>query len=70
MTATVSYEKKKVAAEWQSSFPELTQYAENKLYKLLGPLIIGIELIKLPRSPKYRPHFRYKHNLFIKLYFL
>lgn len=49
--------KKRVIEDWQNAFPQLTSYAQGKLYKVLGPIIIGVELIKLPRTEEYRPHF-------------
>jgi hypothetical protein len=49
--------KKKITEEWLNAFPQLTEYAQNKLYKVVGLTIIGIELIKLPRTESYRPHF-------------
>ena len=49
--------KKEILTDWQKEFPELTVYGANKLLKIVGPVIIGLELIKLPRTPEYRPHF-------------
>lgn len=49
--------KKKVIEDWQNAFPQLTLYAQDKLYKVVGSIIIGLELIKLPRADEYRPHF-------------
>lgn len=49
--------KKIITEEWIKSFPNLNAYTQNKLYKVLGPLVIGIELVNLPRSKNYRPHF-------------
>jgi hypothetical protein len=49
--------KNKVIDDWQNAFPQLSLYARDKLYKIAGPIIIGLELIKLPRTPEYRPHF-------------
>ena len=49
--------KKKVIEDWQNAFPQLTLYDQDKLYKVVGPVIIGLELIKLPRTDEYRPHF-------------
>lgn len=49
--------KKKVTKDWLNAFPKLSAFAQNKLYKIAGPTIIGIELIKLPYSEEYRPHF-------------
>lgn len=49
--------KKIIKEEWLKAFPGLSAYTQNKLYKVIGPLICGIELINLPRSEDYRPHF-------------
>jgi hypothetical protein len=49
--------KKKVIEDWKNAFPQLALYAQDKLYKVVGTTIIGLELIKLPRTEEYRPHF-------------
>jgi hypothetical protein len=49
--------KKKVTEDWLSVFPQLSEFSQNKLFKVVGSCIIGIELIKLPHSDDYRPHF-------------
>jgi len=49
--------KKIVTKEWLRAFPSLRPYAQNKLYKVIGAFICGIELIKLPHIDSYRPHF-------------
>ncbi|GEN71298.1 hypothetical protein [Chryseobacterium lathyri] len=49
--------KKIIKEEWLSAFPGLSAFSQNKLYKIIGPAICGIELINLPRSENYRPHF-------------
>jgi len=49
--------KKKLSQDWQNTFPELSLFSRDKLYKTLGPIIIGLELIKLPFDDDYRPHF-------------
>ncbi len=49
--------KKQVAEDWQNAFPQLTVHAQNKCYKIVGPIITGLELVKLPKSEDYRPHF-------------
>jgi hypothetical protein len=49
--------KKKIIDDWQNAFPQLSLYSPNSLYKVLGPVVVGIELIKLPRTEEYRPHF-------------
>lgn len=49
--------KKNVTEDWLNSFGQLSAFAQNKLYKVVGSCIIGLELIKLPHSEEYRPHF-------------
>jgi hypothetical protein len=49
--------KKSVYASWLNHFTDLSAYNKGNFYKVLGPNIIGIELIKLPFSEDYRPHF-------------
>jgi len=49
--------KKAMASNWLFAFPELTVYEQNKFYRIAGCVILGLELIKLPRSEDYRPHF-------------
>lgn len=49
--------KKIITEKWLRAFPDLSAFAQNKLYKIIGPFICGIELINLPRSENYRPHF-------------
>lgn len=49
--------KKKITEDWLYSLPQLSAYAQNKLYKVVGCCVVGIELIKLPYSEEYRPHF-------------
>lgn len=49
--------KKKASEEWKHAFPQLSFYAQNKLYETVGPIIIGIELIKSPFTDAYSPYF-------------
>lgn len=49
--------KRIITEEWLRAFPGLGAYAQNRLYKIIGPFVCGIELINLPRSENYRPHF-------------
>jgi hypothetical protein len=49
--------KKRIAEEWLIFIPQLSVFAQNKLYRVVGCSIIGLELIKLPHSQEYRPHF-------------
>jgi hypothetical protein len=49
--------KKSVCTQWEQALPELGSFAYNKFYKIQGPTVLGLELIKLPRIEEYRPHF-------------
>lgn len=49
--------KKRNFEEWLISVPQLSAFAQNKLYRIVGCTIIGIELVKLPKVEDYRPHF-------------
>jgi hypothetical protein len=49
--------KEKITEQWLNAFPQLSVFGQNKFYKIVGCCVIGIELIKLPRSEEYRPHF-------------
>jgi hypothetical protein len=49
--------KKKITEDWLNAFPQLSVYSQNKLYKTIGPLIIGLELIKSPFTDSYSPYF-------------
>jgi hypothetical protein len=57
MTEKFKQLKKYVTESWQSAFPQLTAFTPTKLYKIVGPVIIGLELIRLPFAEEYRPHF-------------
>lgn len=49
--------KREVIADWRKAFPQLSFFAQNKLYKAVGPIIIGLELIKSPFTSAYSPYF-------------
>lgn len=48
---------KKIANEWSENFSDLSVYTQNKLYKILGSFVIGIEILNLPRTEDFRPVF-------------
>lgn len=50
--------KKTIINEWSEDFRSLSIYTQNKLYKILGPFIIGLELSKLSWSDEFRPTFK------------
>ncbi len=43
--------------EWLIVFSQLGAYNQNKLYKIVGPCLIGIEIIKSPHTDSYSPYF-------------
>ena len=49
--------KKQVTEDWQNAFPQLVKYSQSKYYKILGSVLVGIELVKPPLIDKYSPHF-------------
>ena len=49
--------KKKTTNDWLSAFPNISALAQNRLYKVIGCCIAGIEFVTLPGSEEYRPHF-------------
>lgn len=49
--------KKEIANDWLNKFPQLSIYTNSKLYKIIGPIAAGIEIVKLPRADEYRPYF-------------
>ena len=57
MSASLKDIKRKVIEDWKLAFPQLSGYSQNKLYKVTGPIVVGIELVSLPRTEAYRPHF-------------
>ncbi len=44
-------------SKWVEEFPQLRKVGRNKYYKLIGPLLVGIELIKAPMSEGVCPYF-------------
>lgn len=51
-----SQAKKQITEVWLNAFPQLRPYSQDKLYKIIGCFVVGLELIKLPRIDNYRPH--------------
>ena len=49
--------KRKGIEEWRHAFPQLTLYSQNKLYKVVGSCILGIEFIQSPHIENYTPYF-------------
>jgi len=49
--------KMHIVKDWLGALPQLTAYSQSKLLKIVGPTLMGIELLRLPRMNKYRPCF-------------
>lgn len=52
--ATDNKFKKQTATQWVQAFPGLKALAQNKLYKIVGPFLLGLD-IDPQSSGKYRP---------------
>ena len=48
--------RKKNIQEWLTAFPQLSEFSTNKLLKIVGPLLVGVEIIQI-NTEEYRPHF-------------
>lgn len=57
MDNTIRVIKRAIANEWCSALPHLKKFREFRLYKIVGPTVLGIELINIPGIGHYRPHF-------------
>ena len=49
--------KKEIAKDWLDKCPDLLAYTQNKLYKIVGPFVLGIEIFSQPGGKEYRPYF-------------
>lgn len=49
--------KNKIKNDWIQEFSELSAYTNIRLYKIIGPLIVGLELLHVNFANGYRPHF-------------
>jgi hypothetical protein len=47
--------KKEIINNWSNDFVNLSVYAQNKLYKICGAFVLGIEILNLPKTEDYRP---------------
>ena len=59
--------KKQIVNDWLNLFSELSYFSQNKLYRIIGPIVVGIEILKIPKVDEYRLYFVYyplwKQNL-------
>jgi len=49
--------KKEIINNWSNDFLDLSIYDQNKLYRVCGAFVFGIEILSLPRTNDYRPTF-------------
>ena len=42
--------------DWENAFPQLKWIDSNKLFEIVGPLLIGIELVKSKFGNQYKPY--------------
>lgn len=49
--------KREIAKDWLEKCPNLLAYTQNKLYKIVGPFVLGIEIFSQPWGEEYRPYF-------------
>lgn len=47
--------KRKVVADWRDAFPDLAKVGERRLLRVVGPLVVGLEIITGPPD-LYRPY--------------
>lgn len=50
-------QENEMVRKWLERYEGLKQFKKEKLYCIVGPFAIGLELKKLPRVERYRPHF-------------
>lgn len=48
--------KKEINKNWSDQFPYLSSYTLDKLYKKTDPVILGLDLFRLPGGQGYRPY--------------
>ncbi|GGG46670.1 hypothetical protein [Bizionia arctica] len=47
---------KKINKDWKDAFPELKTIGSNQLFEIVGPILVGIELVKSKFQNQYRPY--------------
>lgn len=48
--------KKAIDSDWLNEFPQWSLYNLNRYYKIIGPVLVGIELIRVRGGDEYRPY--------------
>lgn len=54
---TSNSKKKEVIQDLNKEFTELSVHSQNKLYRIVGSFIFGIEIIIIPGTESYKPIF-------------
>jgi len=47
---------KSINKEWKETFPKLKTIGSNQLFSIVGPILVGFELVKSKYQKQYRPH--------------
>ena len=47
---------KNINKDWKDAFPKLKTIGSNQLFEIVGPILVGIELVKSKYENQYRPH--------------
>jgi hypothetical protein len=48
--------KKSINKDWKETFPKLKTIGSNQLFSIVGPMLVGIELVKSKYGGQYQPH--------------
>lgn len=51
-----SAQKSAVLLDWAGELQQLGRYGQSKLYQVVGPLVLGVELLPVTGMGEYRPH--------------
>jgi hypothetical protein len=51
-----SAQKSAVLRDWAGELRQLGRYGQNKLYQVVGPIVLGVEILPVTGMGWYRPH--------------
>jgi hypothetical protein len=47
---------RQINKDWKDKFPKLKKIGSNQIFEIIGPLLVGIELVKSKFGKEYEPH--------------
>ncbi len=47
---------KNITKDWKDAFPKLKTIGSNQLFEIVGPILVGLELVKSKYGKHYQPH--------------